>query len=544
MRIVVNQTLTGIIDNMGKSTPAGILINQPTSKAILDIAQKLTTGLSKKVRCDHVVTSIRKALQCDAVVLMSFDGEELTPISADGLSADILGRRFKPAEHPRLQTILEASFPLRFAADDPSPDPYYGLIASDTVGDPPTRACMGAPLYVKDYVAGILTFCAAKPQTFDQLDDWTLATFVALAAGALRITRLIDILREQAEQRGMVTRDLVFEALHRGGDLMGESPVMRQLSEEVDIVAHSDLSVLICGETGTGKEVVARAIHANSPRNDYPLVYVNCAALPEQIAESELFGHVKGAFTGATKDRSGKFELANKGTLLLDEVGELPLQLQAKLLRAIQFGEIQRVGSDKNTSVDVRIIASTNRNLEEEVAAGNFRADLFHRLNVYPILVPKLKDRGDDIALLTGRFLDQARVRLGCKEIRITPQALVALANYHWPGNVRELEHVIMRAALRAASESHDAVVIVEEPNLDIDDKPTAGKLPDTQANELPEGSFTEIVDQFQAQLILNAVENCNGNWSQAAKRLQLDRSNMHRLAKRLGIKSQSGAKS
>ena len=507
-------------------------------EAILEISSLLISDLPRKARCDHIVSTIRKALNCDAVVLMSYENDILTPISVNGLSEEVIGKRFKPQDHPRLQAILDAKAAVRFAQDDPRSDPYDGLIASDTDGKLAVHACMGAPLYVKNYIAGVITLDAIQPDTFSQVDDWALSTLVALAAASLRIGRLIDTLEEQAERRGMVTKDLVAEALKRGGELMGKSPIMEQLIQEVDIVSHSDLSVLICGETGTGKEIVARTIHAHSPRSGQPLVYVNCAALPEQIAESELFGHIKGAFTGANRGRSGKFELADKGTLLLDEVGELPLQLQAKLLRAIQFGEIQRVGEDKNISVDVRIIASTNRNLEDEVKNGQFRADLYHRLNVYPLKVPTLEQRREDIPLLTGHFLDQARIRLGCKEMRMSPPALSALARYPWPGNVRELEHVIMRAALRAASEAHEPVVIVKLQHLNIDGgQTTPGPIPDTIGNVPVQGSYSDILDQFQRQLINSVVQQTDNNWSQAAKELQIDRSNLHRLAKRLGIK-------
>lgn len=513
-------------------------VKHSANEAILTISRDLITDLPRKARCDHIVSTIRKALNCDSVVLMSYENGSLTPISVNGLSAEVIGKRFDPQDHPRLQAILDAKGPVRFAEDDPLPDPYDGLMANDSAGKLSVHACMGASLYVKNYIAGVITLDALEPEAFQHVDDWTLSTLVALAAASLRITRLIETLEEQAERRGMVTKDLVAEALKRGGELMGESPVMSQLIQEVDIVSHSDLSVLICGETGTGKEIVARTIHAHSPRSGQPLVYVNCAALPEQIAESELFGHVKGAFTGASRDRSGKFELADKGTILLDEVGELPLQLQAKLLRAIQFGEIQRVGEDKNTSVDVRIIASTNRDLQEEVKNGNFRADLYHRLNVYPLKVPTLEQRREDIPLLAGLFLDQARIRLGCKEMRMSPQALSALTRYQWPGNVRELEHVIMRAALRAASDARDPVVIVELQHLNIDsNQDTQNTLASTLGNVSLDGSYSDIVDQFQRQLIENTVKQTNSNWSLAAKKLQIDRSNLHRLAKRLGIK-------
>ncbi|MEY0399711.1 sigma 54-interacting transcriptional regulator, partial [Providencia rettgeri] len=221
---------------------------------------------------------------------------------------------------------------------------------------------------------------------------------------------------------------------------------MQQLKKEIDIVAVSELNVLVSGETGTGKELVVKSIHEKSLRAEYPLIYLNCAALPESVAESELFGHVKGAFTGAISHRSGKFEMADNGTLFLDEIGELSLALQAKLLRVLQYGDIQRVGDDRSLRVNVRVLAATNRDLREEVLEGRFRADLFHRLSVFPLLVPPLKERGEDIILLAGYFCEQYRQRFGLSSVVLSSSLQRYLLNYSWPGNVRELEHAIHRA--------------------------------------------------------------------------------------------------
>jgi Transcriptional regulator containing GAF, AAA-type ATPase, and DNA binding domains len=212
--------------------------------------------------------------------------------------------------------------------------------------------------------------------------------------------------------------------------------------------------VLITGETGVGKELVAMALHQASNRADKPLVSLNCAALPDTLVESELFGHVRGAFTGAHGERRGKFELANGGTLFLDEVGELPLTVQAKLLRVLQSGQLQRLGSDREHRVDVRLIAATNRDLAAEVRTGNYRADFYHRLSVYPLQVPPLRERGRDAVLLAGYFLEQNRSRLGLNSLRLSSEAQAALLAYDWPGNVRELEHLIGRSALKAMGQT------------------------------------------------------------------------------------------
>ncbi len=218
--------------------------------------------------------------------------------------------------------------------------------------------------------------------------------------------------------------------------------------------------MLISGETGTGKELVAKAVHQGSPRAANPLVYLNCAALPESVAESELFGHVKGAFTGAISNRSGKFEMADNGTLFLDEIGELSLALQAKLLRVLQYGDIQRVGDDRSLRVDVRVLAATNRDLRQEVVEGRFRADLYHRLSVFPLSVPPLRERESDVVLLAGYFCEQCRLRMGLARVILAEAARNRLQKWSWPGNVRELEHAIHRAVVLArATQAGDEVV-------------------------------------------------------------------------------------
>jgi anaerobic nitric oxide reductase transcription regulator len=250
----------------------------------------------------------------------------------------------------------------------------------------------------------------------------------------------------------LVAQDLVRDVLaRRGGFLLGNSAAMNSLRREVELVASSNFPVLVTGETGVGKELVVRTLHSQSPRAEQPLVYVNCAALPESVVESELFGHTRGAFTGAEQARPGKFRVADGATLFLDEIGELPLSMQPKFLRALQEGEIQPVGSDHTVHVDVRLLAATNRDLEAEVRAGRFRADLLHRLDVCRIRVPPLREHRQDIPQLCGHFGDRIRRRLGTGAIRFQPAAMAALSAGAWPGNVRELENVLASASLAAS---------------------------------------------------------------------------------------------
>jgi len=475
---------------------------------------------------------------------MRLDGDSLVVVACDGLVPEAATQRFALAEHPRLAQFMRARRPVRIA-DHTLPDPFDGLIGADS---PLSRvhACVGCALAVDDTVIGVLAIDALDPRALDGVDDDELAALAAFAAAALRSSDLIAELEREAAHAGRIARDLIRDTTDRaGGQLLGQSGSITALRDEIALAGHSDLAVLITGETGVGKEIVARAIHAASPRGGLPLIYVNCAALPESIAESELFGHLRGAFTGAIEHRSGKFEVADGGTLFLDEIGELPLAIQPKLLRAIQSGEIQRVGSDKLLHVDVRIIAATNRDLPDEVAHGRFRADLFHRLSVYPIHVPPLREHRDDISLLAGFFLDQARLRLGLGRIRLTAQARAALDAADWPGNVRELEHTILRAALRASAGRRRELVLVEETHLGLAPPAplAAALLPATRLASAgtPVAStdappLQEALDELKRRRITSAVDAAGGNWAEAARALGLDRGNLHRLARRLGL--------
>ena len=254
-------------------------------------------------------------------------------------------------------------------------------------------------------------------------------------------------LRSQLELDNAYLKEQVKEGL-AFGEIVGTSPALVEVLQQVDMVARTDAAVLISGESGTGKELAARAIHERSARRGRPLVTVNCASVPRELFESEFFGHVRGAFTGAVRDRIGRFQLADRGTIFLDEVGEIPLELQSKLLRVLQDQQVERVGEDEVRQLDVRVIAATNHNLKEECEAGRFRRDLYYRLSVFPIELPPLRKRLEDVGLLAAHFLDLAKRRLNCPEVRLTDEALQLIAAYDWPGNIRELRNVIERAVI------------------------------------------------------------------------------------------------
>ncbi len=381
------------------------------------IAIDLQSDIGHTDRFSRLITTLRQILGCDASALLRYEAHQFVPLAIDGLAQDVLGRRFALEGHPRLEAIARAGDVVRFPADSDLPDPYDGLIPGHE--SLKVHACVGLPLFAGQTLIGALTLDGMDADRFDSFSDEELRLIAALVAGALNNALLIARL----EAQNVLPAQAVNYPLPERQEIIGLSGPMLQLKKEIDIVAASDLNVLISGETGTGKELVAKAVHQGSPRAANPLVYLNCAALPESVAESELFGHVKGAFTGAISNRSGKFEMADNGTLFLDEIGELSLALQAKLLRVLQYGDIQRVGDDRSLRVDVRVLAATNRDLRQEVVEGRFRADLYHRLSVFPLSVPPLRERESDVVLLAGYFCEQCRLRMGLARVILAEAA-------------------------------------------------------------------------------------------------------------------------
>lgn len=320
------------------------------------------------------------------------------------------------------------------------------------------------------------------------------------------------------------------------GNIIGKSFSLQTILKQIEMVASTDANVLITGESGTGKELFAHEIHERSSRSSQPLIRVNCASIPRELYESEFFGHVKGAFTGAIKDRTGRFELANGGTLFLDEVGEIPLDLQSKLLRVLQEGTFERVGDEKTVQSDVRVVAATNRNLKKDVEKRNFREDLFYRLNVFPIEAPPLRERREDIPLLASHFLKKAQEKFNRTEVKLSKANLIALENYDWPGNIRELQNVIERA-----------VIITHSNRLILDLPKGAAKRKISARFEMTESSpsrekvltFDEI-KLLERENILRALHGAN--WKifgkdGAAEALAIPPTTLTTRIKRMGLK-------
>jgi len=387
------------------------------------------------------------------------------------------------------------------------------------------RSVLAAPLVAFDKVLGAIVL--EKDGANDRFDEGhlrLLMTIAAIAATALGHARHVDTL--ERANRGLVAE------LNLDHNMVGESPAMRDLYRRISRVAQTDSTVLITGESGTGKELVARAIHRNSPRVEKPFVAINCAAITETLLESELFGHEKGAFTGAVAQKKGKLEVADGGTVFLDEIGELSPTLQAKLLRVLQDHEFDRVGGTKCVKVDFRLLAATNRDLEEAIEAGQFRRDLFYRLNVVSLALPALRDRRADIPLLAGWFIRRYASKAKRAVAGFSSDALACLTAYEWPGNVRELENAI-----------EHAVVLGLDPVIARDDLPDAvaeaGSPTGAGTAAHPAAArFHDTIKQTKKDLIIRAVGEADGNYNAAARLLGLHPNYLHRLIKNFQLKA------
>jgi two-component system nitrogen regulation response regulator NtrX len=307
--------------------------------------------------------------------------------------------------------------------------------------------------------------------------------------------------------------------------MVGQSPSMLKLYDEISKAAPSKGRVLITGENGSGKELVARAIHRQSNRSSGPFVEVNCAAIPQELIESELFGHEKGSFTGAGRRQIGKFELANGGTLFLDEVGDMSLAAQSKVLRTLEEEEIQRIGGARTMRVDVRVIAATNKDLEREIEKGEFRQDLFYRLNVIPVVVPPLRDKKEDIPLLVQHFVEQFCDENGKPVKHVSPEAMSILENHDWPGNIRELRNIVERL-----------IIMVEPDTIGAPHVLSAIHIDQQQARHEGIRSLRDMVEDYEKKLILMELDANDGNVSQTAKNLSIDRANLYRKLRAWGV--------
>ena len=446
------------------------LIGEP-KKLLLELAQRLQVDETLKLIVDRLASStvvalariwlVRPGAGCEScpmrgecpdrtscLHLVASAGTSLTDQVADLSRLDGRFRRF-PIGVRKVGRIASTGEPLEVSNIEGHPGWLVNPAWADAEG---IRGFGGQPLVYRDKVLGVLGVFS-RTTICDEDLDWlrTIANHAAASIANASAWEEIECLRRRLELENDYLQEEV-NASSSFGDLVGKSAALKKVAEQIELVAPTNSTVLVTGESGTGKELVAREIHRCSARSDRPLIKVNCAAIPRELYDSEFFGHTKGSFTGAVRDRVGRFDLADGGTLFLDEIGEIPLDLQSKLLRVLQEGEFERVGDEATRRVDVRIIAATNRNLKMESEAKRFRADLYYRLSVFPIELPPLSHRKEDIPLLAEHLLGQLARNIGREKPRLTKANVQALQRYDWPGNVREFQHVLERAVITSRS--------------------------------------------------------------------------------------------
>lgn len=392
---------------------------------------KYSSECADRSRCLHLVAGRGRSLQTQGKAAQPYeDLNSRMPLNLGPLGEAVSSGVLKVIRSPAKQTVCPTGF--------------------EWVREEGILECGIQPIKFKGEVLGV-TVGFAREHLPESFTPWgqIIADCMGSAIANARAFDEIQRLKAQLELQNSYLQEAVVEA-KAFGDLVGQSDALKKIVNQIDVVAPTEASVLILGETGTGKELVAHEIHHRSARKDGPLVRVNCASIPRELFESEFFGHVRGSFTGALKDRAGRFETAEGGTIFLDEVGEIPLDIQNKLLRVLQEKRYERVGDDRTRRANVRIVAATNRDLKKEAAAGRFREDLFYRLNVFPIQVSPLRERMDDIPLLAKHFVELSARDLKCAKPRLIKAAVDKLHNYDWPGNIRELRNVIERAVILA----------------------------------------------------------------------------------------------
>ncbi len=509
-------------------------------KAVAGLSHVLGASLNLKEIFDRLAEAVRPVLDFDlmGVALFEPDGRNLELL---GSAVDDPSRTVPPAP-----SLDHYSFAIRLLAGDTvlSRDVRVDLDPAHPgdrlIVERGTRSYLLVPLRFGEDVGGALVFDKRRPNWFDQTDVEIASAIAAQVVLAVQHQRLAEEQRRLAvteerarklEQRLASLRD-EFGERYGFHQILGRSQVLRDALTRAEKVAPTETSVLLTGESGTGKELVARAIHHASTRADGPFLAINCAALPETLLESELFGHERGAFTGADRQKAGRFELAAGGTLFLDEVGELSPAVQAKLLRVVQERELQRLGGTATLRADVRIITATNRNLEQAVAAGQFREDLYYRLNVFTVHLPPLRERGDDVLLLAEHLVRELAPNIGTSNAGLSREARDALLVHSWPGNIRELQNAIERALIMSDGG------LITAAQLGITSRPTRPahvKSDDTGA-QVDAPATADSLPEMEKRMVLHALEQAKGNKSRAAKLLGLTRSQLYTRLTRYGL--------
>jgi len=489
-------------------------------KLLLDMANTLVSNLGLRDLLRAVLASIRQVMHCDGVGVWLPESEhgQLRHFAVDfpegkGFLREDLVR---PVEGFYIGTVFKTGKPVVRTKSEIMNDPGNPLARAEGI-----ESICALPLISRNRTLGVLTLATRVENSFCSEDiDFLLraAGQVAIAIeNALAFEEIAELKDKLAEEKFYLQDEIRTE--HNFEEIIGESTTLKHVLQQVETVARTDSTVMILGETGTGKELIARAIHHLSNRRDRSLVKLNCAAIPTGLLESELFGHEKGAFTGAIAQKIGRVELANQGTLFLDEVGDIPLELQPKLLRVLQEQEFERLGGTRTIRVDARLVVATNRDLDKMVAQREFRQDLFYRLNIFPIHVPPLRERATDIPLLVHFFVNKHAKKMGKHIERVPTETMRALARWHWPGNVRELENVIERALILSSG----SVLNVSPADL-------KGSAP------TPIGTKVQTLEASEKEIILGALREANGVIANAAGKLGMKRTTLNSKMRKLHV--------
>jgi len=519
------RSLTANLQSLVESRTSELRNSEERLRVLLAVNNAIVTCLDRESMFAATAQALRSAIPYDRCALVLHDSDK-DVFRVLGVAGPVPSPPIIPlgTEWPRHQSrsgwILDHHEPMLTSdLQDAPPFAEHAPLLKEGL-----RSAVSVPLEIKGKIIGTLNVGSQVPGRYGQSDASLLAAIaeqVALAIENLLAYEEIASLKARLEEENLYLQEEV-RAEAAFGDVVGESAGILGALANVRKVAHTDSTVLVTGETGTGKELIVRAIHALSRRKDKILVKVNCAALPAGVIESEMFGHEKGAFTGALSRKLGRFELANGGTLFLDEIGDLPLELQAKLLRVLQDGEFERVGGTHTIKVNVRLVAATNRNLQQAVGDERFRADLYYRLNVFPIVIPPLRERPKDIPHLARHFAMHYASKMGKRVGRLGPEVLDRLGDYAWPGNVRELQNVIERA-----------VILSPEGRFELGDMATGPQGPGTTQHKLR--SLEEVERQHIVAVLEGTHWRISGDRG-AAKVLGLKRTTLEARMKKLGI--------
>jgi formate hydrogenlyase transcriptional activator len=496
-------------------------------RLLLDITNRMVTKLELRDLLREIVASIRQCMQCDKVGVALPDPEdgELRRYVSDHAGYEEMSAGSVPE---RSRIVFRTGKPLIATREELAAE-FEGAIGLNSL-------CV-YPLIMRERVLGVFGLESSRENAFTK-DDLTflgqVADQIAIAVENALAYGQISELKDKLAQENVYLESEIRSELHFE-DIIGNSELLRRVLREVETVAPADSTVLIYGETGTGKELIARAVHNLSSRKSNPFVKLNCAAIPAGLIESELFGHEKGAFTGAIIQRVGRFELANRGTIFLDEIGDIPLELQPKLLRVLQEREFERLGSTRALRTDARLIAATNRDLKTMVEEQSFRSDLYYRLNVFPIRMPSLRQRKEDIPLLVRHFVQEFSRRNNRVIDTIPSETMQALVRYHWPGNIRELQNVIERAVIISRGPALNVTLTELAPDMASTSTPVV-----PTAKSAAHESLQNILQETERNQILRALEEANGvvaGPNGAAARLGVKRTTLQLKMQKLGIR-------